>query len=250
MKLKISLAFFVLYILSLLLTVPATLVTRFIPENAGIQIGHVTGTVWNAQLSEVNYQNQFQLKKLTWDFDWPALLTLQLKADVKFNNGRNVLNGSGSAIYTVSGFVLDDLKVDMQATELVPYLALPVPATPSGKFSLVIEHASQGAPYCSELDGYLVWHDASVETPMGNIDLASPNVDLSCKQGAVVASLKQHSPQLTTNAEIQLSEGGRYQLKGDIKGTDKLDPTILQALSWIGPKNKTGATILSFKGRL
>ncbi|GLS90631.1 type II secretion protein N [Psychromonas marina] len=250
MKLKISLAFFVLYILSLLFTVPATLVTRIIPENTGIEIGHVTGTVWNAKLSEVNYQNQFQLKTLTWDFDWSALLALQLKADVKFNNGRNQLNGTGSAIYSASGLAVDDLKVNMQATELLPYLALPVPVTPSGKFTLVIEHASQGAPYCNELDGYLVWQGANVETPMGNIDLASPNVDLSCKEGGVVASLKQQSEQLTTNAEVKLSEGGRYQLKGDIKGTDQLDPTILQALSWIGPKTKTGATLLSFKGRL
>lgn len=250
MKLKISLVFFVLYILSLLLTLPASLVVRFIPENTGIQIGHITGTIWNAQVSQVNYRHQVQLKKLTWNFDWSALLAMKLKADIRFNNGRNVLNGKGAVIYGTSGLILEDLKVDMQSAHLLSYLALPVPVMPSGKLSLVIEHASQGAPYCSELDGYLVWQDASAETPMGNIDLASPNVDLSCVQGEVVASLKQDSEQLTTNAKIQLSEGWKYQLQGDIKGTDKLDPSILQAISWIGPKTNTGETKFRFNGRL
>lgn len=250
MKLKISLAFIVLYLFSLVLSAPASLATRFIPDNAGIQIGHVTGTVWNAKLSQVDYRKQLQLQKVTWKFDWVALLSLQLKADIKFNDAKKELVGSGAAIYGLSGFVLTDLNVDMQAAALLPYLSLPVPVTPSGKFTLIIENATQGAPYCSELDGYLVWQSAALETPMGNIDLASPSVDLSCANGGVVASLKQRSEQLSTNAKISLNDGGRYQLQGDIKGTDKLDPNILQALSWIGPKTSSGATKLSFNGRL
>jgi general secretion pathway protein N len=250
MKLKISFLFIVLYVFSLLLTVPASLVTRFIPSDAGVQIGHVTGTIWNAKLSQVDYRKQFQLQQLSWEFDWLALLSLQIKADIKFNNGKKEMTGNGSATYGFSGFAVTDFNVDMQATALLPYLNLPVPITPSGKFMLVIENATQGAPYCSELDGYFVWQSGAIETPMGNIDLASPSVDLSCDNGNLLASVKQRSEQLVTNAKISLLEGGRYQLQGDIMGTDKLDANILQALSWIGPKTPSGATKLSFTGRL
>ncbi|MCP5077632.1 MAG: type II secretion system protein N [Psychromonas sp.] len=250
MKIKIGLAFVAVYLVSLLLTTPAGMATRFIPDSAGIQIGHTSGTVWNGKLSQVDYRDQFQLQKLTWKFDWLALLTLKAQADVKFDNGRKVLAGSGAVAYGLSGVALSDVNVELNATALLPYLKLPVPVTPSGKLSLVIENASQGAPYCDELDGYLVWHDAKVKTPMGNIDFATPSMDLSCSEGGLVASLKQHSEQLTTNANMLLTEGGSYQLQGNIIGSDKLDPSMLQALSWLGPKNESGATALNFKGRL
>ena len=250
MKLKISLAFIAIYLLSLVLNAPARLVTQFIPKNAEIKIGNVSGTVWNGKLSQVDYSHQFQLQKLTWNFDWLALFTLKLKADIKFNNGRKEMVGSGSAAYGFSGFSITNMNVDMLATEVMPYLQLPVPVTPSGNFELIIEHFTQGSPYCDELDGYLVWHEGSVETPMGNIDFAAPNVDLSCDEGNLVASLKQHSEHLTTNADILLTKGEKYQLKGSIKGGEQLDPNILQALSWLGPQEKSGETLINLKGRL
>lgn len=250
MKIKIILAFVALYSLSLVLTVPASMVARFIPENAGVQISGTSGTLWNGKVAQMDYRNQFQLQKLSWKFDWLALLTFKLKADVKFNNGRNVMSGEGAVAYGFSGLALADVKVDMQATQLMPYLKLPVPVTPSGSFSLIIENATPGAAYCDEIDGYLVWSDAKVATPMGNIDFAAPSMDLSCVEGDVLATLKQHSEQLSINANISLKEGDKYQLDGTIMGSDKLEPSILQALSWAGPKNDAGETVLNFKGQL
>jgi general secretion pathway protein N len=250
MKVKISLAFISIYLVLLVLTAPASLINRYIPDNSGVQIGEISGTLWNGQLSQVDYRQQFQLQKLTWNIDWLALLTLKIKADIKFTNGSKVMTGVGAVAYGLSGVTISDVNVDMQAISLLPYLSLPVPVNPSGKFTLVIENGTQGSPYCNQLDGYLVWHDAKVGTPMGNIDLATPSLDLSCVEGGLIASLKQNSEQLTTNVNISLKEGGNYHLKGNIIGHEKLDPSILQALSWIGPKTETGETVLNFKGRL
>jgi len=250
MKFKISFALISLYILSLVFTVPATLLTYFIPDNSGIKIGHVSGTLWNGQFTQVNYRHHPQLQQLNWQFDWLALLSLQLKADVTFSNGRQALQGNGAIAYGVSGLVLSNINVDMKAIELVPYLQLPVPVTPAGRMTLVIENGTQGTPYCSELDGYLVWHNALVETPLANIDLGSPSIDLSCADGNLVASLTQDSDQLTTHAKVVLSEALHYELKGDIIGREQLDPTIQQGLSWMGPKNAAGETQFTFKGRL
>ena len=57
MKLKISLAFFALYIALLVFTVPAHMITRFIPESAGVLIGSVSGTIWNGKLSQMDYRH-------------------------------------------------------------------------------------------------------------------------------------------------------------------------------------------------
>lgn len=250
MKVKISLVFIAIYLFSLVLIAPASLITRFIPNNAGIQIGNISGTLWNGKLSQVDYRRQFQLQRLNWKMDWLALFSLKLKADIHFSNGRQVMSGSGAVEYGLSGIVVSDVNVDMQATALLPYLQLPVPVEPSGKFSLVIENGTPGAPYCEQLDGYLVWHGAKVDSLMGNIDLATPSLDLSCEAGNLVATLKQHSEQITTNANISLKEGGSYQLEGNIMGREKLDPSILQALSLLGPKQESGEILFNFKGRL
>jgi len=250
MKVKISLALIAIYLFSIVLTAPASVITHFIADSSGIRIGHISGSLWKGKLSQVDYRNQFQLQELTWKIDWLAFFTLQFKADVKFSNGRNAMSGNGVLSYGFSGIVYSDMHIDMQATELLPYLKLPVPVDLSGKLTLVIEKGTQGAPYCDELDGNLVWHNGQVVTPMGKIDLATPSIDLSCAEGGLVASIKQHSEQITTNAKILLTEGGSYQIDGDIIGREKLEPTILQSISWLGPKTEAGETVLSFKGRL
>lgn len=250
MKLKISLAFICLYLVLLLITAPARLVLPYMPKNSGVQFDDISGTLWNGKLTKVVYRNQFHAKELTWKFDWLALATLKLKADIEFDNDPRILKGVGSVSYGMSGPVVSNVNVDMQAIALLPYLQLPVPVTPSGKLTLVIENGMPGKPYCNELDGYLVWRGAKVETPMGNIDLSSPNIDLSCRDGDLVASLKQNSEQLTTNANVSLKKGGHFQIEGNIIGHDTLDPSILQAISWIGPKTAKGETILNYRGRL
>lgn len=248
MKLKISLAVTAFYLLFLVGTAPASLISGFIPSD--IKVGHVSGTVWNGKLSQVNYRKKPTLQRLNWKFDWLALFGLKVKANLTFDNGRTVLKGVASVAYGLSGPVVSDLNIDMKAAQIVPYLQLPVPVTAQGKINLVIDNATQGAPYCDELDGYLVWQGALVETPMANVDLATAKVDLSCANGDLIASLTQNSDQITTNAKVVLSEGESYQLDGDVMGHKQLDPTILQALSWIGPQKDSGETILTFKGNL
>ncbi|WP_413700714.1 type II secretion system protein N [Psychromonas sp. KJ10-10] len=151
------------------------------PKHSGVEFEDISGTLWNGKLTKVVYQGKFRAKELTWKLDWLALATLKLKADIEFDNDPRVLMGVGSVAYGMSGIIVSDVNVDMQATELLPYLQLPIPVTPSGKLTLVIENGMPGDPYCNELDGYLVWRGAKVATPMGNIDLSSPNIDLSCR---------------------------------------------------------------------
>lgn len=250
MKIKISLAFITIYLLFLVVTVPASLIKPFIPKNVGLQFEDISGTLWSGKLSNVVYDDKYRLKEITWKMDLLALISLEVKANIEFNNGRKALMGVGSVAYGLSGVMLSDVNIDMQATELLPYLQLPVPVNPSGKLNLVIENGMPGDPYCQELDGFLVWHDAKVDTPMGNLDLSSPNIDLSCGNGDLIASLKQNSEQLTTNASVALKKGGYFQVEGNIMGHEKLEPSILQAIAWIGPKNAKGETSFNYKGRL
>lgn len=250
MKIKLIVCGLFFYLGFLLLTLPASIVASFLPEHKDIKINTVSGSLWQGQIAEITIQNKYQLKKVEWKLDWIALLALQLKLDLKFNNGAQVASGKGMVGYSLNGAFAENIVVDIKTAELLSYLQLPVPVTATGDVSLIIKSASQGAPYCQQIDGYLHWQNAKLKTDLGNINLDSANIDLMCVEGQVQGQLQQDSDQLITQATFLLKEKGLYQLNGTIKGKPKLDPSINQALSWIGKKDKDGATVLKFNGVL
>lgn len=250
MKLKLILLCVLVYLSSLLITLPADKVVRFIPENTGIKMTAVSGSLWEGQAALLTYKNQFQLQQLEWEIDWFSLAKLQLKLDLKFHDAIREMSGKGFILFGFSGFSIEDLVVDISAPGLLSYARLPVPLKVSGDLSLVIKNVEQGMPYCRQLDGYIVWRNAKINSEMGDVDLDSAHIDLSCRNGQVVADLQQRSEQLTTTASFLLKEEGNYQLQGLLKAGDTLDPAIRDALSWIGSKNQSGETVLRFNGKL
>ena len=250
MKIKLIFLFIVFYLLSLLSTLPADKLARFIPADTGISLAAVSGSLWQGQAGQLNYKKQFQLQHIDWEIDWFALARLQLKVHIAFNNGVNALSGKGALIFAFSGIALENFILDSSAAELLAYIDLPVPLQLEGDLSLIIKEAAQGDPYCRVLDGYLLWKDAAINSEMGSVDLNSARIDLSCDQGQLVGDLQQSSEELTTTANVRLKEQRAYQLRGLLKAGEQLDPAIKDALSWIGRKNQSGETVLVLNGRL
>lgn len=250
MKIKIILLFLLFYIGALLMTLPADKVVRFIPENSGVKVAAVSGTLWDGQASQLVYQNRYRLKQLDWEINWSLLQPLQLQLDLKFNNGLNAMSGNGTILFGLSDTSIKNFIMNISPAEVLTYVSLPVPVKVKGDLSLVIKTASQGSPYCQQLDGYLDWKGAKIESEMGNIDLDFAHIDLSCNNGQVTAKLQQHSQQLNSTGTVLLKEKGIYEIKGLIKAGDKLEPSIKDALSWIGVKNQRGETVVTFNGKL
>lgn len=250
MKIKLIFLFALIYLLALLSTLPADKLVRFIPADTGIRLAAVSGSVWRGQAVQLNYKEQFQLQHLNWEIDWFALARLQLKVHIEFNNGVNAMSGKGLVMFGFSGISVENVVLDSSAAELLTYVDLPVPLQLEGELSLLIKEAAQGTPYCRELDGYLLWKDAAINSELGSVDLNSARIDLSCDQGQLVADLQQSSEELTTTANVRLKEQRAYQLRGLLKAGEPLDPDIKDALSWIGRKNQSGETVLVLNGRL
>jgi len=250
MKIKLILLFVLFYLLSLFITLPADKLLPFIPENSDIKVAAVSGTLWNGKAVQISYKEQFQVQKIDWKVDWSALSSLQFKLAVKFSNGAQALSGKGFILLGLSGWSAENFIIDSSAAELLAYAPLPVPAEVSGALSLVIKKASPGQPYCQQLDGKLIWQNGKISSDFGNIDLNGADIDLSCKDGQLLAELQQNSEQLTAKGDFLLKSDGVYQLQGTLQAGKKLDPAIKDALSWIGRKNSAGETVVSFNGKL
>lgn len=69
-----------LFGLSLLLTVPATLVRKALP--AGLTVGHLDGTLWRGQADDVRWQGEVLSDQLRWNWQLLQLLRLRLTFDL------------------------------------------------------------------------------------------------------------------------------------------------------------------------
>lgn len=250
MKVKAILFFVLFYCAALLITLPADKVMNFIPENSGVKFVGGSGSLWNGQAAQFAYKKNIYLQNIKWHIDWLALARLQLKVYLEFNNGRQAASGKGFVVLGFSGISLKDFMLDISAAEFFSYTPLDVPAEFSGELSMVIKDASQGFPYCQHLDGSILWQDAQVMLQMGEVDLGSTEIDLSCDNGQIAAYLQQNSQHLTTTAKFLLQEEARYQLQGALNPGEKLPDNIKNGLSWIGDVNDSGETVLNFKGKL
>jgi len=250
MKNKFIIIFLSLYLLALLITLPATVLVRFIPQSTGLSITGVSGSAWQGQAALLSYNKKLNLQRLSWDIDWLALTALQLKLDLKFNNGHDAMSGKGFVKVGFGGLAIEDMLIGLSVQELLSYTDLPVPVEASGDVVLIIKEATHGDPYCDILDGIFVWKNAQVSSSLGKIDLSTVNINLSCDGGDAVVILQQESEQLSSNLNVLLQQGGAYKLVGTVKGSNKLDPDINQTLSFLGPKDASGATLVRFNGRL
>jgi len=250
MRIKFIVLFVFFYLIALISTLPASTLVRFIPQSAGLNVAGVSGNAWQGQAALISYNKELNLARVSWDLDWLALTTLQAKFNIRFNNGDNAMSGKGIVKFGFWGKGVENLILDRSASELLSNVALPVPIDASGDVSIVIKEAVLGDPYCATLDGLVVWKNAQISSQLGNVDLATAKINLSCDNGELVALIKQQSAQISSNISALLQAGGLYRLTGTINAGDELNPDIKQALTWVGPKDSSGATLLNFNGRL
>ena len=249
MKVKIGILVVLIYCVTLVINLPAAVVINALPNNLA-KINNVTGTLWKGKAQKIIINRKLVFNNVKWDINLWALFGLAVEAKASFYNGAGAMSGEGIIRYDTSGIQASDVLLELTSHELLALLPTSLPAKIEGNFSIKVKEAKQGLPYCEKLNGTVVWHDASINSQFGNINLASPVVDLNCDSGAVSAFVTQNSEELSTVLDINLSKGEVYKVNGEIKGTDKLDPSIAQSLKWAGPLNDSGATVIKFEGKL
>lgn len=249
MKIKIAILVVLVYLATLIIKLPAALVVDWIPLN-GLKIKNVSGTIWQGQAQEVEVNRKLSFDNVKWNVSVMDLLTLNLAGDVSFYNGPDAMSGKGFVSYGLSGTKASNVILDLTAKELLTLLPMRLPVKLEGNLSAVIKEVVQGQPYCQQLQGNVLWQNAVVNSQLGRVNLDSPTVELGCDDGDITAFVNQQSDELTTALDITLSEAGVYKLNGEIQGTDKLAPSVAKSLNWIGPKNASGATTVTFSGQL
>ena len=70
-----------IYGVMLAVTAPATLLARMLPTQSGIQLGYLSGTLWQGTVDKVSFLSalgQVQVRDIRWELQWSYLLRGEL----------------------------------------------------------------------------------------------------------------------------------------------------------------------------
>lgn len=69
------------YLVMLGATAPATLIVRILPAQSSVQLGHLSGTLWQGAVDQANFPSALgpvQIRDISWDLQWSYLLRGEL----------------------------------------------------------------------------------------------------------------------------------------------------------------------------
>ncbi len=253
MKLKIvyTITFIVALLIAALLTLPASQALRwaspYLPPQ--VQIGAITGTVWQGQISQLAYQNQI-FTDVRWQVSLTGLLTAKLAGDVRFGNMRDRASTSGRAEFSFAplsqALSIEKARVRMPVADLIVTANVPLPVNAKGRVLLDVPSYQLGQPYCQALDADLTVQALEVQGLSGNwIALGEFEGVGSCKSGDLALKVAPNN-QLGLEADVILKAGMQSQVAGFVKPDASLPKEIHDAVAFLGKPNSEGRYPINF----
>lgn len=172
-----GLALLVVFLLLLLATAPATVLTRSASQAVpGLGFGAVNGSLWRGEAGQLRY-GELSVKGLRWQLSpWQLLLG---RAAVQFEFGANgEASGSGAVVASLNGAISSEgLSLQLPAQALQPLVRLPGIRL-AGDLQLDVVDLALAGPRIERLQGRLLWQRAQIKTPLGQPQLGAYAVDL------------------------------------------------------------------------
>ncbi|KZN29981.1 hypothetical protein N474_03215 [Pseudoalteromonas luteoviolacea CPMOR-2] len=231
---SITLVFLFSFIVFTVITIPASvalqLVQSQIPSN--VRLGAVSGTLWQGQVSGVNYQN-LQLHNVKWELNALALLTGQLSGKVNFGNARDASEISGRSNFAVSmlgnSIELNQATLRFSVEQAMKQVNLPLPVDASGRVILEVAQYNSGEPYCEALEGDISSPEIKVKGMSGWFSIGDLSGALSCKSGDVAIVVEPENL-LGLRADATLADNMQFRVAGNIKPDASLPKEVHDAV--------------------
>ncbi|WP_411993920.1 type II secretion system protein N [Agarivorans sp. DSG3-1] len=243
----VALLLVAVYLVSLVATTPLSVALNYLPIPKQLKLNHPSGSVWQGELLSVDTPN-LTLHDVSWSFKPASLLLGRLAVDIKLGKGQQ-LQGQGQAGLNFSGWFLKDWQLEAPASWVVEQVPMPLPISVEGDIQLALAGASQGSPWCEQLQGQLMWLGPLVGTPLGELDLDNAKADLSCNEGQPSIALKHSDKQL--ELELLASVGQpNWLAEGKIKAGADMPSSLSNNLKYIGRPDPQGFYRFKQQGRL
>ncbi|WP_026957585.1 type II secretion system protein N [Aliagarivorans taiwanensis] len=243
-----ALLLILVYLGSLLYTLPAHVVLQFVPLPKGLTIGQVDGRIWEGSAKQVRVEG-IELDKLEWDFRPFALLTGKLALELEAEHPS--LRASGVVEYGSAGLAAKGWKANVDAEWLISQIALPVPASAEGRLFLELSEALVQPENlrCDALQGTLEWVEPVLQTPIAELGFDDMFARLDSVDGQLRLALNHQDPMIDLESEV-LVGAGNWRSSGKLKAGAELPEMLANNMHYIGNSDSQGYYRFNQRGRL
>lgn len=230
----------------MLLLTPAAWWLKLIVLPPQLQLGTVSGSLWQGEISAVKYQ-QLYFPAVRWQLNGWRLFTGKMQFTLQSGSKQQFTQPflDARVSYGFSGAALQNTVVRLPMMQLVPMLPLPLPVAATGDLVLEIADYQQGQPWCQQLQGNVSWLDARLQSPTGNwLELQSLFGALSCEQGTVQLNT---DPANALGLDVKVVLNAEQMLvNGTIKPDASMPDEVHQAMQFVGKPDAQGRYRISF----
>lgn len=244
---RIGLGFVLIYLLALLLWVPANLVLgwlqpRLAAQGLRVELPVAEGSLWQGRFSVA--ESLFGLRQLGWQVAPAALLQGRLGVDLQL--GDQVIVGR-AGLGLDHSLSLDEVRINGRVSELLASLN-GVPLLSDAKLQGVIEGLVWSREGCEALEqGQVLIDDWSGFAAQRLNLLGGVQIVFSCKEQQLLAQIGVGESRLQLQGELSLSPTQNYRLSLSAKPQST---ELREMLLDLGFAHQGGSLVLRRNGRL
>ena len=241
------------YLVFLVATMPLALVLNTIKLPKNINIGSVSGSIWQGKITQVLINN-YQIHHIKTQLNFWSLLRLSPRLDVNFGEALSAgAEGKFTLSVTTKQLLLNDVEIFVRANDIAKQVALTmpslIPVTAQGNVELLIAQLSLDISeelQCEQAQGQVSWLGSGVVALENNIKLGNVNADLSCQQGDLIAKISpENNLGLHFTTRISLANR-KVSGQGYLKPGTQFPAQLTSSLRFIGRPDNQGRYLLRF----
>lgn len=227
------------FLLTVLIRLPATLLTRFLPHEVACE--DPSGTLWAGTCGELR-SGELALSGLHWTLHPLSLLGARAVLDLHSDDPR----AAGRAQVTLR------FNGDAQIQALSALLPLQdglsvLPKGWNGSIALSIARARIEDRRLAAIEGTVTAQQLSSTRP--SLDLGSLQLEFPpAASGAPLGTLRDLGGPLSLQGHVRLTPDGGFELEATVAARDPGNTNLQQLLQMLGPANAQGAHELSLSG--
>jgi general secretion pathway protein N len=237
--------FFSLYLIFLIVTMPAAWVVSFINLPKNSQVSQLSGTVWQSYAKQVRIDN-VDINNVSSELSFLSLLMLD--PTIKLTFGGALVSGPEgrlTASQLLKQIKITNVDITVAAQQITEKLNLAIPMQAHNLIELSVDEFILGKPVCQQMKGLIKWNKAAITALSEKANLGTLSAELACEKGALAFIIApENDLGLTFTAylhNINRASGNGY-LKPGANFPEKLKPL----LSFIGKADNQGRYRLNF----
>ena len=236
------------YLLFLITTVPASLVTNIINEKTPVEIQGASGTIWNGKANFISIDDIANLNETRWTFSVWKIFTGRVAFQINTNFDDQKIVGEVGVSF-LKQFFVNSLSAKISSTKIAELADIPLVQL-SGMVTLDIEHAHWKMDELPLASGDILWNAASI-TVAETVSLGNLNIILSENDKHLLnAEIKNKGGDLLLNGNAELVAEKNYAVNMKLSPTSSASNNIDKSLSLFAKRQSNGDFLLKKTGQL